>query len=698
MKEKAKYLAELIRKYALERDPENGPFWENVLFMCEQGLINDGEAELLLIRAKQDIEKARDHPNYLHRTPTKEELNPTGPPDIRIGALTEEPEVEVGVRFDGPFFAVVAGATGRGKTTCIRTFCRRVNEHNRRHPEKPVLLVILDRKGGDYRDFGEDLGFRCLSVHSTFRLSLEPPNGVQPRIWINLVADAFCARGGLKASWTTLVHAIQWLLAVLNPEGKEPLVWPTFGLLLEVLTKLPQETFSTKAEYTQSLIQVLTAVVLSSGTVFDAARGFQIERDVLQARQSVVIHCHNLSPDWCLQFLADVLLQQELARATALQLRPACPRILYIVDEGDADVSAEADESFTDMSTWSRLFKRGREFGIGAAVSVSSTRNLSNLIQENCTGLWVFGLEPVAVAHAAHCLGLPSGGHLRFGWLKKGECIVRLDGPWPHAMVCAVDHTPPSRAVDTAYDSHFFVPGKRLAELPHVQAAVAALAREVLEGKRRRKAQETTAEQPRGLSELAHQFLSFAYEHPYMPVVRMFEAMGRPSAREQNKVRKELEADDLASFDKVRIGKTEILLIELTDEAYRLLRRQPLSKPGRGDLVHRTICNWISMALAKSGLSPVLEWTVPGSRHPVDVAAQVNGKWEVYEVANTTTENLPDSVRACLRSNVVSKVTVVFTEKTKRDQHRAEILSALSGEARIGDVEFTTADRYYKEI
>jgi hypothetical protein len=240
------------------------------------------------------------------------------------------------------------------------------------------------------------------------------------------------------------------------------------------------------------------------------------------------------------------------------------------------------------------------------------------------------------------------------------------------------------------------VPGKSLSELPEVQAAVAALTHQIKERRRRSKKQDEEAVEPAGLSDLAFKLLMLAYDNPYMPVVRMFGRLGKPSAAQQAKIRSELEANNLATFDKVRIGKTNLLLMELMDEACKVLRRQPVHKSGRGNTVHRTICNWICMKLAKRGLSAVLEWLVPGpTQHPVDVAVQVGGKWEVYEVATSTIENLPASIRTCLHSTEsISRVTVVFMEKAIRDQQQASILSALAGEPRVGIVRFDTADEY----
>jgi hypothetical protein len=302
MSQNVQHISQLIRQYGLNRSPR----FKSMLFEAEQGMLREDMAALLLFDVQKEIERIKNFPDFTHPPPdTQEELYSSGKPDIRLGTLAERPDLEFGIQVELPLFMIIGAVAGQGKTTAVRALCKGVQRFNEQHPGRKKSLILFDRKGFDYGDLPEMLGYQGFNTQDGFYLSLEPPPGVEHKVWINTIASIFCARMSLKMSWTTLVSVITWLLGVLNPQGGEHQVWPTFGLVLEVLTRLPDTAFSTKGEYTESLRQALTGFVLASGNTFQAARGFQIERDVVRRGRSAVIFMHQMEPASIRRVLTD---------------------------------------------------------------------------------------------------------------------------------------------------------------------------------------------------------------------------------------------------------------------------------------------------------------------------------------------------------------------------------------------------------
>lgn len=123
------YQVELIRRiiqYGFDREA----YWERIKRKCQRGWIHPGVARALYLKLEKMIQERIDFPNFLHRPPTPEQFHGHGKPDIRIGVLAERPEIEFGLRFDGPLFVLISGLSGFGKTTAIRTILKGIHEYN----------------------------------------------------------------------------------------------------------------------------------------------------------------------------------------------------------------------------------------------------------------------------------------------------------------------------------------------------------------------------------------------------------------------------------------------------------------------------------------------------------------------------------------------------------------------------------------
>ena len=168
------------------------------------------------------------------------------------------------------------------------------------------------------------------------------------------------------------------------------------------------------------------------------------------------------------------------------------------------------------------------------------------------------------------------------------------------------------------------------------------------------------------MSDHARELLDLWSLRPYTPVARLWDQLGKPAASVQASVREELERRGLAEFEEQRVGKRNLLFMELTDKGWRFLGKTPLKRKGRGGIAHRHYCHAILRYEKGLGNKARLEARVPGTSHPADVAAWRRDGLHVYEVVSTQEANLGSHLHACfLQSDQVA--TAAIAAPLKRD-------------------------------
>jgi len=701
----AHYASNLARKITYwhlnEKKPSqtvSGVDWNQVLLMIEAGMLSEGMAKSLLQVIEQDIEHLKDFPDATHRHPDADQLYAGGRPDIRLGHVIGEPDLEFGLRLDSAAFVQVSGLTGHGKTTAVRRLLEGIANNNQREEDRKVVVLVFDRKGGDFADLPGRFGWRHYDVHQTLRLSLEAPPGLPAAVWINIIASIFCARAGLKAAWATFVKSFRWLLAALNPTPGKRLFWPDFGLLLEVLNALRDSVFSSKPEYTRSLKQPLEAIVHSTMNTLRAFQGFRAH-DLIASGQSAVISMPNMFPSWTRQMFVDLVLASVLYPRIHTSHRVDRVEVFAVIDEADADVGLAAELMFPDqMCTISEWWKRGREFGLGGCVVVSSLKTASPLVQQNSTMHLTFHAndwESSVAASKVMMLGPDGPGTLN--QIEKGQCLVKLSSGWHHAMKGVIDHVPPCRTQVTNYDTHPYVPAQSLAQLPHVRRALSKLRGED-ETTDKRNRDQTASE----IARLTKEFLQAWVDHPYAPVVRLFEAIGPVTHKQRVAIEALIRERKYAAFEEIRIGRSPRLLMEPTAHAYALLGLPvPQERKGRGGIAHRHFAHWIKNYFERRGQEAILEWTVPGTRHPVDVAVRSQEGWHIFEVCVTALDNVESHIKAAFveATEPVVDMMIVAATKTQLKEIRNRVESQSLTLSRAVRIRYEVVEHYIpKEV
>ncbi|MEK6675016.1 MAG: hypothetical protein AABZ47_05100, partial [Planctomycetota bacterium] len=351
--------------------------------------------------------------------------------------------------------------------------------------------------------------------------------------------------------------------------------------------------------------------------------------------------------------------------------------VLLFIDEADGDVSW-ANERFFEPTLYptSRCTRQGREFGIGIFVAVGALNPVSRHVLNSARYKLIFSLtEGKCVDMAAETLLLPPGGEAMLQHLSPGQCLFRTP-QWPHTMLAQIHDVAPDRGITPNFDTNVHVPSKRLDEMPNLLEALRGTAKQQRKEQTRRAAAEIN-----GLSAEARGLLLQASIHPYWPVARLFELDQVPTPQAQIEIRKEIEDREYAEFEEVRLGSRNVLLLMLTAAAWTLLGKPPIEIGGRGGVAHRHYMAWIRMVSQRRKHDRcVIEWIVPGTTHPADAAALVNGTWEVFEVVSECSENLIGHLEAALlhASERIARVTVVASQKGELRALRKRVEAAPS--------------------
>jgi len=661
------------------------------------GRLTEHGARWYLRQLEPTILELQRRPNFLPRVPELGEFLPHGLPDLTLGKLVESPLVPLGMRVNDAINGIFAGRAGSGKTTAMRGVVCAVLRWNQQHPDDWIILVIIDRKGGDYADLPN--AYPGLFVHvaaeQTLRMGLQQPRACPVRLAINRYSEIIAARAGLRFASTCLANIMDLLVWALNPEAVEPLLWPTFGNLLELARIAPLEAFAAKGDYEKSLIHRLEGLVQASGDLFEAHRGLEIEEHLVPKRKHLIIEQNLLSPAWVRAIATDLLFLQLLMGRQYRYERRGTINCLIIADEMDDDLSEESESAFQGhLSPVAQLIQQGREAGIGVCLGVHAlghvaTRYLADL---NYHCFFAVG-DSLSLRTAANTLNLPPRGHEILPALVPGECVYRGPGPWADAVLAKFDAIPPSRvARPTRFDEHPYVSGRSLHEMPEVLERIRS-ALTNLRGAR------IKAKQAGTLSDDAKRFLRLAAENPYTPCARLFERLKISAFSKQKAIRRELTTFDLAEFADLRLGRRNVGIVDVLPEGYALFDQKPPSRNGRGDIAHRHLAHWVAGVGEKRGHEVQIEWLAPGTSHPVDVVWKASGKAQAFEICVGCTDNIISHLRACLlESKAVATVTIITAQATFLSSMRAAV-DAEASLAPVRDrVRFEAAEEYLKEL
>lgn len=666
-------LLRIIKGYQLDF---RFPKWRETFFCITQGIYSDDFCAILLPEAQHDAEQVEKLGNFLGQPPEEDELQTEGPYDIEIGTAVEA-NTRVGIRYlDRPRNTLIFGSAGSGKTVTTRKICLGVDANNAKSPNNPTLLILMDLKG-DNQDLSRKLRERVVRLSTTdnLRIGLNGPPDVPPYVWISHISLSLAARLGLIVSRTCLAGIIGRLLVslnpgvatedLMNPTVMKDLIWPPLAMVLDAMRmQKVLDVYSSKASYGQTLIQMLSGLLQDSGQLFDCCNGLDINAEIIKAKRHCIIDATN-TPPYILHLVNDYLINYLLVSRLFNNHKCDHTDVLYGYDESDILTESDWEEAFQDgLSPLNRLNRLGREVGLMSMVSISAPQAASKHIRRSAFYTIGFGLSDAeSVRAAVHHFQLDPRCAKMFGSLSPGQCIVRQSqSSYSNAFWCEMDMVAPARNLGRiAYPSHRYMPALRLTDVGSVLDDL----KKTVKGSEAIQERQRTSHQPNHYTR-ALELLRLAATSSYVPVARLMEKLGKINHKDQAAMVAYLKANKYAIFEEPRIGRRNMLLIDVTEAGYSILSIPvPTGNKGRGSITHRHYVHWIASHFARQGHQASIEWVLPGTNHPVDLAVNVNGQWKMFEIIVTASENLTSHLQACFEESNIS-VTLTIIAGTRK--------------------------------
>lgn len=284
---------------------------------------------------------------------------------------------------------------------------------------------------------------------------------------------------------------------------------------------------------------------------------------------------------------------------------------------------------------------------------------ISDHIKRNIYYTFVFNLSDAkSVFNSIQFLQIDPRCAKMFISLPPGQCIFR-QASYSSAMWCEIDFVQPARNIGIVkYDTHPFIPPLTDEQTKKI---IEQLYKTV--GKHNAEIEETKQSE---LEKISIKLIKLWADNPYTPVTRLFEKLGNFHYTVQIKIREFIEQRKWAEFSEARIGRTNMLLMEVTEEGYNTLQiPRPKGNKGRGSITHRHYAMWIKSYFEKKGNKAYLEWIVPGTNHPVDVAIESENHLEIFEICVSATKNMVSHVDIFEKNPNIKKLTIIAGTKTE---------------------------------
>jgi len=251
----------------------------------------------------------------------------------------------------------------------------------------------------------------------------------------------------------------------------------SFPLLLDIAKAGPLTLFATKPDYEKSYMQMLEQVAQED--CFSTLNGLDLQRDIIDRQAHAVIDTCGLSPPWVNLLHSDTLVSQLIVgRQHAFRKQDRIDTFL-ICDEADTQVTARSELSFPEGSLipTAQTEKQLREVGVAQGLALSALGPVSRQVVTNMVNIFLFRVgDADSLLEARRNLLLSPGAEAILPSLEDGECLLRTNNGWPHAVLGKLDYVPPSRlSRPDRFDQHPFIPSRPLSDLPHVQAELKKL-------------------------------------------------------------------------------------------------------------------------------------------------------------------------------------------------------------------------------
>jgi uncharacterized protein (DUF2249 family) len=544
---------------------------------------------------------------------------------------------------------LLVGKTGSGKTTFFYNLMDLLADAD-------LPFLVFDFKH-DYRHLIDEHDLLVINWENLKFNPLEPPPGVQPGNWGEILSDTFAhATDLLIGSESYFLEKLRVLYDLYEVEATGR--YPSLFELRDLVAADEISQASPKFRYKERVSSRLTMMTGFSGDIFDCSSGYPLE-DLLE--RNVVIELKQPN-QYVTNFVVETLLTWIYYYRDAIGQRQGLEHMV-LFDEAkrvfDVNRERQPESGYPPIDD---LVGQVREFGEGLVVADHEPSKLTDSIKANTqVKLWLTLGSGADVEEMAQTFGLDRDEVDFTRTMETGEALLKLADQDPVPIILP----------DYTVEKEMTGDDLRMEMAPELSALPTR------ERFRPSAFKETIGETvDADVSEVTEALLVSVTEQPFLSMAERYEAIGVGS-KKGNEAKNKLVTLDLVREVEISTGRPgrNPKLLELTSRGRDVLedRGYTVAETARGGIEHRWWQHQVTESYEEDGFRVSVEHAV-GQQH-IDVYAVRGDEAVAVEVA-LSPEHEVANVRKCLDHDV-DRVQVVYTDtdvkETIRDRLQDEM-------------------------
>jgi hypothetical protein len=467
---------------------------------------------------------------------------------------------------------------------------------------------------------------------------LEPPPGVDPKRWAQVVTEVFGhATSLLSGSKNYLMKQLTQLYAGVGDDG-----WPTLHQLRAAVEDENINYARKSSNYQDTVLNRLDGLLLPSDDVFTVSSGY-VDPSLIDQR--VVFEFDGLASD-VQNFLMEVLFAYVFEYRLANGDRGDGLRHVFFLDEGKRVFSVYKErQDASGIPPVDELTAKMREFGEGLVVADQEPGKLTESIKANTYVTVLLQMSDYdQFREVADSMDLSRRQRDVGQRLDVGEAIVQIGNASP-VHVDLDDYDLDKSMTDADLVQHMSNTWQSLTTtdtgLPTDSSGTIGQPDTVEEGYNPGEKVASSGEEgekPYDLAENEWRLLEDVAERPFANLSERYSKLS--STNKGHQAKSSLVEKGLLSEHSVRVSNGRMKLLELTDDGREVLGQRDIdvSRMGRGSVVHRYWQHELRDRFAEAGWDASIE-----SSH-ADVGAERDGVSIACEVAMSSADREVDHV------------------------------------------------------
>lgn len=553
---------------------------------------------------------------------------------------------------------LVVGRSGAGKTTFFYNMIDACNS-------KGLPVMVFDFKN-DYRDVADDLDLSVVNWRDLKFNPLQPPPGVRPGKWGEVLADTFShATDLLIGSESYFLEKLRQLYGLYDEV--EDGVYPSLFELRDLVDVDEIPRSSPRFNYKERVLGRLTMMTGFSGDIFDCSRGHPLDEFL---DRNVVFELQEPN-QYVTNFVVEAMLMWIFYYRDAQGHRQGL-RHMILFDEAkrvfDVNREQQPESGYPPIDD---LMGKVREFGEGLVVADHEPSKLTDSVKANTNAkLWMSLGSGHDTEEMAETFGVEEERLEFTRTLERGEAVVKTADADPVPVRLQrfdVDKTGSPDMAGSALD--------RLSSRERVRPDLFRSLVGEQPGDGSGGGDAGDEERETDIGELAEALLASVDEQPFLSMSERYDEVGAGS-KQGNAAKNELVKLELVREVEVDTGKPgrNPKLLEFTEQGEQVLaeRGHDVADTGRRGIVHRYWQRQVADHYEADGYDVEIEHGVEDGL--IDVYAERPGERVAVEVAMSP-EHEVANVEKCLDAGL-DRVEVVVLEDDVRERIEAAVHDA----------------------